>query len=381
MQSNIHFINNTTDYLDVLHRIKDASVFFLDTEFIREKTYRPIVALIQIAIDDKDAYLIDPTFEGFDGVPLFDILKDSTKKIILHSARQDLEIFYYHYGFTPHDLVDTQIIAAALGYGDQVSFESLVKTITTDSIDKSQQRTNWLKRPLSESQMKYAACDVLYLAKIYPFLESALTSQMRWSWIDDDIKNLCDPNIFTVNTHSLLKKIRHGLTSKKAIQALHALAVLREDIAIEQDLIRTLVCPDSILITLAEKRPKTLEALQKLKNLKHNFVFEYQDAIFDTLTKADDIIEVPVLVDRPDRLTHSQEKLINILSVAADATANNNSVARRLFATHSDIVDFVRTQEAPFLSGWRYDLFGCVVNDILQGDKGLFYKQGQIIVE
>ena len=379
MQANIHFINNNTDYLDVLHRIKDACVFFLDTEFIREKTYRPIVALIQIALDDKDAYLIDPTFDGFDAVPLFDILKDPTKKIILHSARQDLEIFYY--GFTPHDLVDTQIIAAALGYGDQVSFESLVKAITTDSIDKSQQRTDWLKRPLTNSQMQYAACDVLYLAKIYPFLESALTSQKRWSWVDDEIKNLCDPNIFNLNTNSLLKKIRHGLTSKKAIQALYALAVFRENIAIGRDLIRTLVCPDSILITLAEKRPKTLENLQKFKNLKHNFIFEYQDAIFDTLTKADDMIETPVLIEKPQKLTHSQEKLINILSVAADATANNHSVARRLFATNSDIVDFVRTQEALFLSGWRYDLFGCVVNDILAGHKGLFYKQGQIIVE
>lgn len=381
MPQNIHFIDNHTDYLNLLETIKDATIYFMDTEFIREKTYRPIVALIQIAINDKNAYLIDTTFDGFDAKPLFVMLNNPNKKIILHSARQDLEIFYHHYDFTTYNLEDTQIIAAALGYGDQIGFEALVKAITGDSIDKSQQRTNWLKRPLNHEQLTYAAFDVLYLAKIYPYLEGALTSQGRWEWIGDEIKNLCNPQIFTLSNEAIYKKVKHTLTSNKAIAALQALTVLRENIAINKDLIRMMVCPDSVLITLAEKRPKTPDGFYKLKSIKHDFIHLYQAEIIETLIKADENPDITPKFIKPERLTIPQEKLVNILSVAADATAHNYSVARRLFATNNDIIEFVKNNKAPFLSGWRYDLFGKIVHDILNGSKGLFYKQGNIIVE
>ncbi len=381
MPQTIHFIDSHTDYINLIDTLKDATTYFLDTEFIREKTYRPIVALIQIAINEHDAYLIDPTIPDFDAKPLFDMLNNPNKKIILHSARQDLEIFYHHYHFTTENLHDTQIIAAALGYGDQIGFEGLVKAITGDSIDKSQQRTDWLKRPLNKEQLTYAAYDVLYLAKIYPYLESALLSQGRLEWIHDEIKHLCNPQIFTLSKEAIFKKIKHNLTSNKAISALNALLILRENIAINKDLIRTLICPDSVLITLAEKRPKTTEGFLKLKHIKHDFIQTYQSEIIETLIKVDENSEILPKPIKPERLTLPQEKLVNILSVAADATANNYSVARRLFATNIDIIEFVKTNQAPFLSGWRYDLFGKIVHDILNGSKGLFYKQGHIVIE
>lgn len=381
MPANIHFINTHSDYLHTLNAIKESDIFFLDTEFIREKTYRPIVALIQIAIDDNNAYLIDPTFDGFEARLLFDILNDPNKKIVFHSARQDLEIFYYHYGFTAHNLMDTQIIAAALGYGDQISFENLVKTITSEAIDKSQQRTDWLKRPLSSNQLKYAACDVLYLARIYPVLYDALKSQGRLAWIQDDIDYLCNSDIFQISPESLFKKVKHGLTQPKAIHVLQSLAILRENIAINKDVIRNYICPDSILAELAEKRPKTLDDLQKNRNLKHNFVHTYFNLIIETITEAEKSFDTQTPMPKPERLTHSQEKLINILSVAADAIASNYSIARRLFATHNDIVTFVRTSDAPFLHGWRYEVFGKPVQDILEGYKGLYFNQGQIVIK
>lgn len=381
MLPKIHFINQQTDYLGLLDHIKNADIYFLDTEFIRETTYRPIIALIQIAIDDENAYLIDPTFDGFDASPLFDLLRNPNKKIVLHSARQDLEIFYHHFNFTAHNLADTQIIAAALGYGDQIGFEGLVKAITGISLDKSQQRTDWLKRPLTENQLTYAAYDVLYLAKIYPFLEGALVSQGRLDWISDEIQSLCNPDIFMLTPEAIFKKIKHNLHQKKAIYALQELSLLRENIAIEKDLIRTYICPDNILVTLAEKRPKTSDHLLTIKNLRHNFIKTYQTEIIEAILKADSKVDVVIDTPKPERLTHSQEKLVNILSLTADATASNHSVARRLFATHADIIEFVKNTKAPFLAGWRYDLFGKIVIDIMKGTKGLFYKQGQITIE
>ncbi|MFT6084578.1 MAG: ribonuclease D, partial [Alphaproteobacteria bacterium] len=279
MTYQIHFIDTPEAYLNTLERLKDASIYFLDTEFIRERTYRPIVALIQIAINDQEAFLIDPTFEGFEPSLLFNLLDQPDKKVVLHSARQDLEIFYYEYHFSPNNLADTQIMAAALGYGDQIGFDGLVYSITSDVIDKSQQRTNWLLRPLNEKQITYAASDVIYLAKIYPFLEAELHNKKRQAWIADEVSELCDPDIFSITPKMIIKKVRHKLSGKAAIAALHALALFRESLAIEKNLIRTLICPDILLTYLAERRPATIEELQKAKNLKQSAFKHHQEQV------------------------------------------------------------------------------------------------------
>lgn len=380
MTAQIHLIDTAQAYLQTIEHLKSSEIYFLDTEFIRERTYRPVVALIQIAVNDQDAYLIDPTFDGFDPTPLIDILNSPTKKIILHSARQDLEIFYFHYNFIPHNLIDTQIMAAALGYGDQIGFEGLVKTILDHELDKSQQRTDWLQRPLSEKQKKYAAADVIYLAKIYPFLQGALEAQGRQEWVIDEIEQLKSPDIYNISDKMLLKKIRHKLNGHKPIATLRELAILREDIAIKRDRIRTLICPDHVLISLAEKRPKTIEKLKTMKNLKHSFVEKYADEILVAINKADQTPPPPPTPPNT-RLTIPQERLVNILSIAADATSSNFSVARRLFATSSDISEYVKTNQARFLLGWRHELFGKIVEDILAGTRGLYYHNGQIVIK
>jgi ribonuclease D len=265
MTYEIHFIDTVDAYQKTLKILENFDIYFLDTEFIRESTYRPIVALIQIAVNDTDAYLIDPTFQGFNAQPLFDLFNQKDKKIVLHSARQDLEIFYFHYHFTPHNLSDTQIMAAVLGYGDQIGFDSLVQSITGDVIDKSQQRTNWLKRPLKKAQIDYAASDVIFLAKIYPFLNATIIEKKRSDWIQNEINELCHADIFLLNEKAIIKKIRHKLTKKQSIFILNALALFREKIAIEKDIIRTLVCDDLLLIQLAERQPTTDEAFDKIK--------------------------------------------------------------------------------------------------------------------
>lgn len=379
MTANIHLIENNNRYLEILEQIKNAEIYFLDTEFIRETTYRPIVALIQIAIDDQNAYLIDPTFEGFDYKPLVDLISHPNKKIIMHSARQDLEIFYFHFNFLPNNLIDTQIVAAALGYGDQIGFEGLVKTVLNHGLDKSQQRTDWLKRPLTEKQMKYAADDVIYLAKIYPFLIGALESQGRSEWIKDEIVTLTNPQIFEVSLKTLMKKIRHKLNGAKAINTLKALVMLREEIAEKKDRIRTMICPDTTLITLAEKRPKTEEDLLSIKkNVKYSFIEKYKTPILETITNALTIEPAPSVPSQ--KLSIPQERLSLMLSTAAEATSMNQAVARRLFATSQDIIDFIRTDQARFLTGWRYELFGKIVQEITAGQKGLYYDSGQIVV-
>jgi ribonuclease D len=379
MAYDIHWIDTLESYQKTLEILENFDTYFLDTEFIRESTYRPIVALIQIAVTANEAYLIDPTFSGFNPELLFNLFKKHHKKIILHSARQDLEIFYFHYHFTPHNLADTQIMAAALGYGEQIGFDGLVQLVTGDIIDKSQQRTNWLKRPLNQVQIDYAASDVIFLAKIYPILDKMMLDKNRYDWIENEINELCNPTIFSFNEKAIIKKIRHKLTKKQAIFTLNQLTLLREKIAIEKDLIRTLVCNDLLLIQLSERQPITEEAFTKIKHFNKSLFNEYRqdviNAIIDAKQKSQEISSTDEHI-RTEKLTFQQDKLVTILSLVADIIAHEQSVSRRFFATQNDIIQYVRTHQADFLKGWQYDLFGHVVNDVIAGKKGIFYHNG-----
>jgi len=378
MNPTIYFIDTHQAYLDTLATLQTEHIFFLDTEFIRETTYRPIPALLQIAVNPDEAYLIDPTFPEFDVQPLVDILQAKDSLIVMHSARQDIEIFYFRFGFIPHNLIDTQIIAAILGYGEQIGYDNLVKAITGDLIDKSQQRTNWLTRPLEQAQIEYAASDVLFLARIYPLLQQELHEKNRQDWIQDDINDLCNPNIFDVTPKQLAKKIRHKLTNKVSIAILTDLVVLREKSAMKHDVIRNRICADALLIKIAEKKPTSLEDLEKIKVTRNQFIYKNHEAILSIIADAPHNISVTQPPERKQPFTVSQEHLASLLSLSADITAYNQKISRRLFATQADITEFVSVGNARFMSGWRYDLFGNIVDNITQGKQNIACIDGKV---
>ena len=200
------FINNTSDLLEAVTTLQNKAVLFIDTEFIRERTYFPVACLLQIYSDGDTAYLIDLRADGIDIAPLLDLLKNVQITKVLHSGRQDLEIFYNDFGFLPTPLFDTQIAASFLGYGDQISFEALVKDKLDIQIDKSQQRTDWRKRPLNEKQMLYAASDVYYLAPVYHILHKELEEQGRIEWTKTETQKLLTPDLYTLNEKDILKR-------------------------------------------------------------------------------------------------------------------------------------------------------------------------------
>jgi ribonuclease D len=192
-----------------LNDIAEQNHIFLDTEFIREKTYYPILCLIQIYASGDKVYLIDVLSAELDLVPFMDYLKNPNLLKVFHSGRQDIEIFYHDFGFIPMPLFDTQIAAGYLGYGDSAGFESIVKSTQDIAIDKSQQRTNWLNRPLNHKQILYAASDVYYLAPLFHILSEQLTTQNRHSWIQAELSVLTSENTYKPNIDNLLKRFKY----------------------------------------------------------------------------------------------------------------------------------------------------------------------------
>ena len=183
----------------------------IDTEFMREKTYYAKLCLIQIAYPEKgkDSFaLIDPLSEKLSLKPFFDLLANEGVLKVLHSGRQDLEIFFNKTGVLPKPIFDTQIAAMVCGFGDQVAYETLVNQIAEKKIDKSSRFTDWSKRPLSDKQINYALTDVTYLRTIYDKLKDEINNSNRLSWVKEEFDILKNPKTYSIDPDQTWKKIR-----------------------------------------------------------------------------------------------------------------------------------------------------------------------------
>jgi len=153
----------------------------VDTEFLRETTYYPLLCVAQMASPDE-AVVIDALANGIDLSPFFELMADEKITKVFHAARQDIEIVWNLAQKIPHPIVDTQVAAMVLGYGDSISYDQLVQRVTGDTLDKSHRFTDWTRRPLSDAQITYALSDVTHLRTVYLKLTEDLEKRGRNSW-------------------------------------------------------------------------------------------------------------------------------------------------------------------------------------------------------
>ncbi len=189
----------------------------VDTEFVRQHTFYPELSLVQIAFENE-CYVIDTLTPHWNAKQLRDILFQDYLTLVFHSCRQDLEIFFHLYKALPQCLFDTQIAAIFMGLGETMSYDRLVKHYLNLTIDKSQQHTDWLRRPLCFKQIQYAARDVIYLADIYPRMIADLKKTGRFDWALAEMKSLSNPSLLSVMTSTRLSRMgvsrnHYGLAS------------------------------------------------------------------------------------------------------------------------------------------------------------------------
>ena len=169
----------------------------VDTEFLRERTYYSKLCLIQLAYRDdagEDAVLVDPLADGLSLAPLYDLFQDAGCVKVFHAARQDLEIFYVDGGIIPAPLFDTQVAAMVAGFGEQVGYETLVRKIAREGLDKTSRFTDWSRRPLTDAQKTDALADVTHLRVIYEHLAADLDRTGRRGWVEEELATLSDPD-------------------------------------------------------------------------------------------------------------------------------------------------------------------------------------------
>ncbi len=347
-----------------------AQFITVDTEFMRDRTFWPILCLVQIA-GPEEAAAIDPLAPGIDLQPLFELMADRQVLKVFHAARQDIEIFVKLTGAVPAPLFDTQVAAMVCGFGEAASYETLASRLASAAIDKSSRFTDWAQRPLTERQLRYAMADVVPLRAVYEKLAARLEKTGRASWLDEEMATLTDPETYRLDPAEAWRRLKLRSGNRRALALARALAEWREATAQQRDLPRSRVLRDESLLEIAAHAPRSAAELARSRGLGKGFAegkfgSEILAVIERVLATPESDYPVP-----PPRRDPPQGigPLIDLMRVLLKLRAEENEVAPRLIADAEDLEFLAADDRAPVkaLSGWRLEIFGRDALDLKHG--------------
>ncbi|WP_119840068.1 ribonuclease D [Pseudooceanicola algae] len=357
----------------------------VDTEFLRERTYYSQLCLIQLAYPgkgDENAVLVDPLSEGLSLEPLYALFQNTEVVKVFHAARQDLEIFYVDKGIIPEPLFDTQVAAMVCGFGEQVGYETLVRKIARQQLDKSSRFTDWSRRPLTEAQAKYALADVTHLREIYEFLASELKKAGREEWVEEELGILLNPETYITRPEEAWQRVRTRTSSGRFLGVLRELARFRESYAQTRNVPRNRIYKDDAMVELASTKPKNHQDLSRSRLLlrearKGDIADGILAAVQAGLNCPDADLPRP---DKDDEKLQVNPALADLLRVLLKAKSDTAGVAAKLIAATSELDALAGgVRDVPSLHGWRKDVFGAEALRLCDGEIGLATKGQKVI--
>lgn len=350
----------------------------VDTEFLRERTYYPKLCLIQLAIpsdQEANAVLVDPLDNQLDLSPLYELFLNTNVVKVFHAARQDLEIFFHDKNIIPKPLFDTQLAAMVCGFGEQVGYETLVRSICKVNLDKSSRFTDWSLRPLTGSQKDYALADVTHLRQIYEYLKSELKQNKREGWVQEELNILKNPETYITRPNEAWKRIKTRSNSSKFLGIVSKLAEFREKYAQQNDIPRNRVFKDDALMEIASLKPKSFDELSRSRLLLRDArKGRIASGILDSVKAAQvsNFEEVNKEVKLAKNL-NGNSALSEMLRVLLKAKSEELGVAAKLIAISADLDSLASGERTvPALLGWRHKVFGKDALDLCDGKVGLF---------
>lgn len=367
----LRLISTSEELAQACVELAKGDFLALDTEFHRESTYWPQLCLVQVATSDFDV-MIDP-LSGLDLTPFLELIADESRVKVFHAARQDLEIFARLIGTPPAPIFDTQIAAMAAGLGDSISYENIVSKVLKEQVDKSSQFTDWTRRPLSTKQLTYARGDVIHLREIYVILRKRLEKKGRMHWIEDEHAVLTDPALYAFDPELAWKRLKIRKYKPDYLALLARSAAWREKLAQDIDKPRGRILKDDALQEIAQQRPASADALDRLRAVPKGFSrSKYGQSLIDMIQETlDDPKKYAPSVERPPSSGPPAGALSDLLRVLLKQVSDEEEVAPRLIANASDLERIAR-EDAPdnaALTGWRREVFG---------EKALALKAGKL---
>ena len=362
----------TSDAMDELVlRLSKEKVVAVDTEFFRETTYYPKLALVQIATHDIVA-CIDPL--AFDAKPALKIIlcdKNITK--IFHSCSQDMEVLFYYLHEIPAPIYDTQVANALLTDHHQIGYAALVENELDIQLDKSQTRTNWLQRPLTTKQIQYAGDDVLYLYQLHQILEKKLHDAGRRTWFDEESNKLiCHEDDLQVTVDTLWKRVK-GATklNREKLVIVQAIAEWREKIAQQKDKTRRRALPDDIVIQIASEQTLSSDALSQIISPQYNISDQDKDQLLTNIKLAKNTPKDSWPDNRFTVLDGKQKFLLKAIQLQVNEKADELNISSSILCSRKDIEQLILQMAGDYttdeqtteiksgiMQGWRLHCIG-----------------------
>lgn len=371
-------IADSTSLTKFCDRLIKSSYITVDTEFMRDQTYWPRLCLVQIA-NDHEAAAIDTLAKGIDITPLLNLFTNPRILKIFHAARQDLEIFYRLMGRLPSPIFDTQIAAMVCGFGDSAGYDTLVRKLTDETIDKSSRFTDWALRPLSQRQINYALGDVTHLRQVYIKLNEMLGQNNRHNWMDEELSILRDTKNYTFAPEDAWRRIKYRAPKPRFLAILKEVAAWREIEAQNKDIPRNRIVRDESLIEISHHAPKTINDLSRARGLSLKKAEGSLGKALLNAVKAG--LNVPSEnlpeVKRDAPLPKGIGPITDLLKVLLKLKCEKHDVAQKLIATVNDmeqIAAFGQNANVPALQGWRQEVFGIDALRLRSGQLAMVIK-------
>jgi ribonuclease D len=381
VRKEIQYIDSAPELARFCLQLAGTGWFALDTEFLREKTYYPKLCLLQVATPDSVACIDPLALDTLD--PILDLVFDPGITKVMHSARQDMEIFYHLRGAAPGPVFDTQVAALLLGYPDQIGYGNLVSEVLNVRLEKLHTRADWSIRPLTQDQVSYAADDVIYLVDVYLNLRNRLVERGRLEWLDEDFARLSSDALYSNPPEDAWLRVKGGnRLNGAALAVLQALAGWRETLAQQRDRPRGWILRDDALLEIARHRPASLEALGRIRGMQEAFIRHNGEQVIGLVAAAGKQRPAPP-ADGGSRLqlTPAQDALVDVMSAVVRLSGAEHAINPAVLATRKQLERLVSGDaDVEILHGWRRKLVGERLQALLAGELSLSVRDGKLVL-
>ena len=363
------YIDNQETLEAFVERARTSSVLAIDTEFLREKTYYARLCLLQLATDDEVA-IVDP-FAVSDLHVLVPLLADRGIVKLFHAGGQDLEILYREVGMLPEPIFDTQVAAALLGHTQQIGYGALVHSVCGVNLKKVDSYTDWSRRPLSDSQLEYAADDVVYLPGIYREMCAMLDARGRREWLAPDFAELSDPARYEADPRQRFRRLKRvSSLSRRQLSAAREVAAWREEEAARRDVPRKWVITDEQIVEACKREARSIDELFMVRGMREKLPTRDARAVAALLRKGLDAPQDqwPVL-DRAAKSEPNVDAQLDLMEAVVRLRARENGIAMQTLASRDDLARLARgyAEEVDVLRGWRRAMVGDELLELLAG--------------
>lgn len=371
------FIDTPEALADFCRRASSSAMVALDTEFLRERTFRPQPCLVQVGTQEEQAAVDVIALKDLS--PLRDLLFDPSRTKVLHACSQDLEVFEQLFGGVPEPIFDTQVAAAFLGHRMQMGYGPLVEAYCGVHLAKAESLTDWSRRPLDPEQVAYAEDDVRYLPPVYDAMVERLVELDRLGWVLPEMQSLVT---HALDAHDPDEAFRHvkraGTLSRRQLAVCREVAAWRERKASKRDVPRKWLLSDEVVIELSKRAPRTIDRLRRVRGTAQ-LAEKDAEAVLLAVKRglacpADRLPEMP----RRHRPSAETEGVVDLMSAMVRIVSERTGIAAPVIAGRDDLLDLLSGREGRLSRGWRRELMGSLLGRLLAGEAGLTVKDGRV---